>query len=214
MLAMNPFLAPESWPFVVAVMLLGAIAVSEGLALLVGFSLFGWLDNLIPDFDHDLGGPADLWLAWLQVGRVPLLVVLVILLTAFATIGFAANALTYGVLGHYLPVYLSSLLAFLGALPVVRSMATKFARLIPRDESSAVSLDSLIGQIAVVINGTARADYPAQARVISEHGQTFYVHVEPEAENEQFNAGESVLLVKQISGARFKAIANPSPDLL
>ncbi|MBK8183595.1 MAG: DUF1449 family protein [Candidatus Competibacteraceae bacterium] len=89
---MELFLAPESWPFTMAVMLLVAIAVVEGLALLVGMSLSGWIDHLIPDAAHGVEGLSDSWLGWLHVGKVPILVLLVVLLTAFALIGYIINA--------------------------------------------------------------------------------------------------------------------------
>jgi hypothetical protein len=211
---MELFLAPESWPFTVAVMLLIAITVIEGMGLLVGVSFSGWLDHLLPDASHGLEGIADSWLGWLHIGKVPMLVLLVVLLTAFALIGYTVNALAHGMLGFYPPAALSALVAFLGALPVVRVSGATIARLIPRDETSAVLLESLVGRVAVVVSGTARADYPAEARVKNEHGQTLYVRVEPDHPTAQFGPGESVLLVKQISGSRFHAIANPRPDLL
>jgi hypothetical protein len=211
---MNLFLAPEAWPFTVAVMLLVAIAAVEGLALLVGLSFSGWLDHLLPDASHGLEGVSDSWLGWLHVGKVPLLVLLVVLLTAFALIGYTVNALVHGALGLYPPALISTAVAFLGALPVVRMSGAAIARIIPRDETSAVLLETLVGRVAVIVNGTARANYPAEARVKNEHGQTLYVRVEPDGQEMQFGAGESVLLVKQISGSRFLAIANPRPDLL
>lgn len=211
---MDLFLAPESWPFTVAALLLVAIAVIEGLALLVGMSLSGWLDHFVPDAMHGVEGVSDSWLGWLHIGKVPILVLLVILLTAFAIIGYILNALVYGTLGFYPPVPVSAVAAFLGALPVVRMSGETIARLIPRDETTAVGFESLVGRVAVVVNGTARAGYPAEARVKNEHGQTLYVRVEPDGEGLQLGAGESVLLVKQIAGSRFLAIANPRPDIL
>lgn len=211
---MELFLATECWPFTAAVMLLIAITAIEGIGLLAGISVSGWLDHLLPDISHGLEGISDSWLGWLHVGKVPILVLLVVLLTSFALIGYAINALTHGVLGFYPPAALSALVAFLCALPVVRASGVTIARIIPRDETSAVTLESLVGRIAVVINGTARADYPAEARVKNEHGQTLYVRVEPHDPTVQFGPGESVLLVKQVSGSRFQAIANPHPDLL
>ena len=97
---------------------------------------------------------------------------------------------------------------------MVRASAAVIYRFIPADESSAEPLENLVGKIGIIINGTARVDFPAQARVKNDHGQTLYVHVEPDKDDQQFAAGDSVLLVKQISGARFQAIANPRPDLL
>ncbi len=211
---MDLFLAPESWPFTVAALLLVAIAVVEGLALLVGMSLSSWLDHFVPDAAHGVEGVSDSWLGWLHVGKVPILVLLVILLTAFALIGYVLNALVHGTFGFYPPAPVSAVAAFLGALPVVRMSGAAIARLIPRDETTAVGFDSLVGRVAVVVTGTARANYPAEARVKNEHGQTLYVRVEPDGADLQFGAGESVLLVRQISGSRFLAIPNPRPDLL
>lgn len=211
---MDLFLAPESWPFTVAVMLVVAIAAIEGMALLVGASFSGWLDHLAPDAAHGLEGVSDSWLGWLHVGKVPMLVLLVVLLTAFAMIGYTVNAVAHGALGFYPPPLLSAVVAFFGALPVVRASGAAIARILPRDETFAVSLDSLVGRVAVVVNGTARTNYPAEARVKNEHGQTLYVRVEPDRDEIQFGPGESVLLVKQISGSRFLAIANPRPDIL
>lgn len=217
---MELFLAPQSWPFTVAVLLLLAIALLEGLALLIGVSLSGWIDHLAPDLSHGLegahgveGGP-DSWLGWLQIGKVPILVLLVILLTAFALIGYAINGVVHAGWGFYPPTLLTAAAAFLGALPVVRLTGAAIARLIPRDETTAVSFDSLVGQVAVVVSGTARAGYPAEARVKTVHGQTLYIRVEPDGPERAFGAGESVLLIQQISGSRFLAIANPRPDLL
>jgi len=207
---MEPFLAPESWPFTVALMLLVAIAAIEGIALLIGVSFWGWLDHFAPGIE---AGP-DSWLGWLHLGKVPMLVLLVVLLTAFALIGYTVNGLSHNVVGFYPPTALSSIVAFLGALPVVRVAGAAIARIIPRDETFAVPLDSLVGRVAMVVNGTARFNYPAEARVTNEHGRTLYVHVEPDSEGTQFAAGDSVLLVKQISGSRFFAISNPRPDIL
>ena len=211
---MSLFLAPECWPFTMAAMLLVAIAVIEGMALLAGFSFSGWLDNLVPHLVHDFDSLPDSWLGWLHIGKVPMLVILIVLLTAFSTMGYAINGIAHSLLGFYPPVWLSVLLAFFSALPVVRVFAMGVARIIPRDESSAVSLGSLVGRVAVIVNGTAQENCPAQARVRVDSGQTLYIHVEPDGTGATLATGDSVLLVKQISGSRFMAIANPRPDLL
>lgn len=210
---MNIFLAPESWPFSVAALVLLAIAVIEGMGLLTGLSLSAWLDHLLPEAGG-LHGVSEAWLGWLHVGKVPLLILLALFLTAFSVIGFTANTLVKSLLGFYPPALLAAPLAFLGTLPVVRLSGAAIARLVPGDETSAVTLDSLVGHVASVINGTARVGFPAEARVKNEHGLTLYVHVEPDNNASTFSAGDSVLLVRQISGSRFQAIANPRPDLL
>jgi hypothetical protein len=206
---MELFVVPQSLPFVVAALLVMLIGLTEAVAVLAGLSLSGLLDHLSPD---GLDAGADSWLGWLHVGKAPLLVLLVILLTSFSLIGLAFNAASFGLFGVYPYALFSVPLSLALAVPVVHVTGGLIARLIPRDETSAVALETLVGQLAVVINGTARANYPAQAKLKTDQGQTFYVRVEPE--QGEFNTGDSVLLVKQISGARFLAIVNPQLDIL
>jgi len=207
---MELLLAPESWPFAFAVVFVVLLGLVESLSLLVGTSLSGMLDH----YAVDVGGLGDSWLSWLHIGKVPILVLLIILLTAFALFGLALNALVHGLTGGYPPPVLSSAFAFCAALPVAHGLGGVIGRLIPKDETSAVSLDSLVGHVATIVNGTARKEYPAQAKVRTEQGQTFYVHVEPADDDTQFVIGDSVLLIKEVSGTRFLGIANPRPDIL
>jgi hypothetical protein len=212
---MELILAPESAPFTTAIIFVVLLGSIEAITLLVGVSLSGFFDHLAaPHFDlaHDID--ADSGLGWLHLGRVPVLVLLVLFLTGFAIIGFTCNAVAYQVLGSYLNPWLSSIVAFLSAILIVRVCGSALARIIPSDETSAVTLDTLVGHVAVIVNGTARKNYPAQARVTTEKGQTFYIQVEPESTTEQFVQNDSVLLVKQISGTRFLVCANPHPELL
>lgn len=206
--------APQAWPFEVALILLVAVVVIEAVGLVVGLSPSGWLAHLLPDDGAGLESLSDSWLGWLHVGRLPLLALFVILLTAFVVIGYALLFLAHGLFGALPPAALGATLAAFGAVPALRVVGGWIARITPRDESSAVRLESLIGRVAVVVNGTARQDYPAEARVKNEHGQTMYVRVEPDRPEVVFGPGQAVLLSEQISGSRFRAIANPRPDLL
>jgi hypothetical protein len=206
--------AVETWPFVVATLLLLLITAAEGLALLVGVSLFHWLDHWLPNISSAEHGALDKGLGWLHVGRVPALALLVLFLAAFAMTGFALNMVAHRLFGLWAPAWLAVPIAVITGLPIVRILGAGVARLVPSDESFAVSLDSLVGRVATVLGGTARNGYPAEAKVLNQHGQTLYVMVEPDAAEAIFEAGSSVLLVRQISGTRFSGIANPRPDLL
>lgn len=208
------FSTVETWPFVVATFLLLVIAIAEGLALLVGGSLFHWVEHLLPALHGASHGVFDKALGWLHVGRVPVLVILVTFLAAFAIIGFGINIITYHLLSSWAPAQLSVPVAALAALPLVRLTASGVARVMPQDQSFAVTLDSLVGRVATVLGGCARRGYPAQAKVTSQHGQTLYVMVEPDADGSVFEPGASVLLVRQVAGNRFAGIPNPRPDLL
>jgi hypothetical protein len=216
---MNLFLATETWPFAVAGLLILSIALIEGIALLIGTSATSWLDSLLhhsPDalLHHDAPEAADSWLGWLQLGKVPLLVLVVLFLALFTLVGFALNLAAAGVFGVLIPPLLAAPVAAVAALPLMRVCAGRIAHWIPSDQTYAVSLDTLVGRVAVIVSGTARLGYPAQGKVTSEHGQLHYVMVEPDAADVTFGQNDAVLLVKRLGGTRFQAIRNPRPDLL
>src|SRR6516225_7602045 len=209
---MSLFLAPETWPFAVASLLILGIAAIEGIALLIGTSVAGWLDNL--HHSPDAPDAPDSWLGWLQVGKVPLLILVILFLALFALAGFALNLAAVGVFGALIPALIAAPVAAAAALPLMRACAGGIAHLIPRDQTYAVSLDTLVGRVAVIVSGTARLGYPAQGKVTSEHGQVLYVMVEPDAADVTFAPPDAVLLIKRMTGTRFQAIRNPRPDLL
>ena len=215
---MNLLLAPETWPFAVAGLLMLSIAAIEGVALLIGASAMGWVDSLLhhsPDalLHHSPDSP-DSWLGWLHLGRVPLLVLVVLFLALFALVGFALNLAAAGVFGAMIPPLISAPVAAVASLPLMRVCAGGIAHMIPSDQTYAVSLDTLVGRVAVIVSGTARFGYPAQGKVTSEHGQVHYVLVEPDMAEVTFAQNDAVLLVKRLSATRFQAIRNPRPDLL
>jgi len=156
----------------------------------------------------------DSWLGWLHLGRVPLLVLVILFLALFALVGFALDLVAAGVFGTLIPPLISAPVAALAALPLMRVCAGCIAHLIPSDQTYAVSLDTLVGRVAVIVSGTARLGYPAQGKVTSEHGQVHYVMVEPDVAEVTFAQNDAVLLVKRLSATRFQAIRNPRPDLL
>ena len=207
------FFAPQTWPFAAATLLVLLITLVEGMALLIGHSISHWLDHLVPDHPDAAAGVFDKGLGWLHVGRVPAVVLLVIFLAAFALTGFALNMVVHRLLGIWTPTLIAVPIAFITALPLVRILGAGLAQIMPQDETFAVTLDSLVGRVATILGGTARPGYPAQAKVLNQHGQTLYVMVEPDGAG-TLESGASVLLVRQISGSRFAAIANPRPDLL
>jgi hypothetical protein len=199
--------APETWPFTVATFLLLLIAIVEGIAMVLGSSLSQPLQHLLPDPGDVHVGLFDKLLGWLSFGRVPALVLMVLFLASFALTGFALNLVVRQLFGFWVPPLISSIAAFLIA-------GAGLARVIPKDQTYAVSFDSLVGRVATIVNGTARPGYPAQAKVANEHGQMLYVMVEPEAEGMTFQSGERVLLNKRLAGNRFAGAVNPWPDLI
>ncbi len=80
------------------------------------------------------------------------------------------------------------------ALPLTGLGARGLARIMPGDETTAVSLDELVGRRGTITIGTARRGSPAQARVADIHGQVHYVMVEPYDDDHSIGEGETVRL--------------------
>lgn len=208
---MSLFTTPETLPFGIAFALIVAIALIEGLGMLVSLSPSNLLDHLLPDIDGDTG--LDRVLGWMHLGKVPSLVLLVLFLAGYALFGYGLQLVVHGLLGHYLPGGVAAVAAVPAGMATVRSLGALVAHIIPRDESSAVSELTLIGRAGVISTGTARAGLAAQARVRDSHGRTHYLMVEPDMADEVFDEGAQILIVRK-AGAFYRCIANPHPTLL
>ena len=105
-----------------------------------------------------------------------------------------------------LPLWIAAPAAVAAALPLTGLGARGLARIMPGDETTAVSLDSLVGRRGTITIGTARRGSPAQARVKDIHGQVHYVMVEPYDDDHAFGEGETVRLDRR-DGNIFIALA-------
>jgi hypothetical protein len=206
---MNILIAIETWPFAAALVILLALGVIEGFGLFLGHSPSEWLQDFLPDAPDG----ADGVLGWLHWGKVPLLVLLVLFLMGFSMGGYVVQSLANGALGNMLPVWLASMPALLTGLASMHTVGGLIARIVPRDETAAVSENSLIGRAAVVSRGIAKTGYAAEAKVRDIHGKLHYVMVEPDLPGQVFAEGASVVLVSKIARG-YSCIANPHPQLL
>ncbi|TFI58894.1 DUF1449 family protein [Sphingomonas parva] len=186
--------APANLPFSAAL----AVMLLIGLAEAIG------LGASAAHLDADLDGDADL-LGWLGIGQVPLLIVIVVFLTLFGLLGLTIQQVAEGVATRPLPLVIAVPAAIAAALPATGLFSRGLARILPRDETTAVSLDTLVGKRGTITIGTARRGSPAQARVRDSHGQSHYVMVEPQNEDHPIVEGETVLLVRR-DGHVFTAI--------
>ncbi len=208
---MNLFTSPETLPFGVAVALIVAIALLEGLGMLIALSPSNLIDHWLPDHSVETG--TDKVLGWLHLGRVPALVLLLLFLLGYALFGYALQKVAFNLIGGFLPAWLAGLLAVPPALATVRGLGALVAHIIPRDETSAVSEQSLVGRAGVVSAGAARRGLAAQARVRDAHGRVHYLMVEPDLDDEVFEEGAQILIVRK-AGPFYRCIANPHPNLI
>lgn len=187
-------LADHNLPFAIALMLMAALFVIQ---------LFGVFDidlDLDTDADGDGGisaGPVDGLLTLLGLGRVPVTIWVVAFLLVFAGIGVGIQELAQSFTGTPLDRLLAGVLAAGAALPVTGLVARPLGRVIPKDETTAVNISTLVGRRAKITDGVAKHGSPARARVKDVHGQTHYVMVEPHEQSSLLHAGDQVLLVRR-----------------
>jgi len=205
------FTAPETLPFGVGFGLIVGIALLEGFGMLVSLSPSNLIDDWLPDVSGD--GALDRVLGWLHIGRVPALVLLLLFLAGYVLFGYGLQMVAHGLLGGYLPAWMAGLLAVPSGMATVRGLGALIAHIVPRDETSVVSEQSLVGRVGVVTAGVARRGLAAQARVRDALGRSHYLMVKPDLEDEVFEEGAQVLIVRK-AGAFFRCIANPHPGLM
>ena len=208
-------IASENTAFAVALAVMLGIAVMEGALTLIGAGLSNVIDAMLPDVDVDIDFEAEIdigkggelaassqsglsrLLGWLMVGRVPALVLLVVFLTVFGLSGYIMQAFVQGMTGFLIPGSIAWVPALVVTFPVVRVTGKGLAKLIPKDNTTAVSSNSFVGRMATIVTGTAAKNQPAEARLKDSFGQSHYVLVEPDVDSETFRTGAKVLLVSK-----------------
>jgi hypothetical protein len=202
-------LAPDNLPFTIALCIMLGIALLEGITTLLGFGLSGLLGHFLPDLHvhtdveaNDIGSDSSLGklFGWLNVGRVPIMILFVIFLTLFGLSGYAVQAITREIFGTMLSAILAAIIAFFISLPMVRTLGKTLGQLMPTDETEVISETTFIGRVATITLGTATKGRPARAKFKDNYGTTHLIMVEPEDENEQFTEGNVVLLTERLGG--------------
>lgn len=186
-------------PFTVALLLMVLLGLVEAIGL--GSSA---IELEIGDAG-DVGGGLD----WLNVGRLPLLMLLVVFLTSFGLAGLSLQAAALALAGGGLPWFAAVPAGIVIAAPLTRTLGRGLARILPRDETTAVDIDTLIGRRARIVIGTARRGSPARARVEDKFGHFHHVMVEPDDDDASFT-DVALLLLTARNGDTFSAVEIPS----
>lgn len=176
----------------------------ELISTLAGFQISGFIDDAFPDLDLDADIDVDMdtevsihhtLLSWFNLGKVPFLVLVIIFLTAFGLTGYIAQYLTIHLININIPTVVMIPLVLIISFFVLHKTGAAVGRLIPSEETSAVSQDSFIGRIAVITTGTSKRGMPAQAKIKDEHGRFHYVMTEPLNDGDEFAQGFQVVIV-------------------
>lgn len=207
---MDAIAGAGTYPFAIAALILCGLVLVELVAMLVGISLSSLVDHGLPD--HAIEGHAEhgvlgAWMSWLNAGGVPLLVLIMIWLAAFAIAGYAIQGVAAGVAAA-LPASLASLGALAAAAPVTRVLSRWLARIIPREETSAVSQADFIGLTGTVTLGPLDQGKPGRVRVRDVHGNVHVLRTKGAA-GHVIAQGEAVLIVDGADGL-FEAIPAPT----
>ncbi len=221
---MMTFSDPALAPFSVAALVLIGLVLIEIVTALIGLSASGAVDHMVGFDAHALdahaldahadAAPVDAFheaehpgpgalgsaLDWLNAGRVPILVLIMVLLALFAVAGFVIQALVGAAAGFRLPEPLAVPLALVVALPTARCVSRWLAFMVPRDETYAVSEDDFIGRTAVVTVGPVCSGAIARGRLHDRHGNMHFPKLVPSVPGSIIAQDTVVLVVGRRGG--------------
>jgi hypothetical protein len=143
-------------------------------------------------------------ISWINVGGVPLLIFLLLVLGAFSITGFLIQDVARMVAGP-LPASIASLAAVVVSVPLVRAASSGIARVIPKDESYAIGLGDLVGRVGEVVVGPLDQGPPGRVSVADVHGNRHFVWAVAAPTSEPLQQGALVLLVDRVD-TRFVAV--------
>ena len=203
-------LAPDVRPFAISAAIMVALGGIELLTMIVGFSISELIgkDFALETESHSAIGGLFLWI---NAGRLPLLILLILALGVFAIAGFLLQAVAHS-LGTAVPVTLAALAAAAVSLPAIRVTSRGIARIIPRDETYVVDNDDFVGHVAEVSVGPLDQGLPGRVRLKDVFGNWHSLVARASPESTPLPVGASVLLVDR-DARSFIAISAPA-DLI
>jgi hypothetical protein len=203
-------LAPDVRPFAISAAIMVTLGGIELLTMIVGFSISELIgkDFALETESHSAIGGLFLWI---NAGRLPLLILLILALGVFAIAGFLLQAVAHSI-GTAVPVALAALAAFAISLPAIRVTSRGIARIIPRDETYAVDEADFVGHVGEVSIGPLDQGLPGKVRLKDVFGNWHSVAARASPESTPLPVGTSVLLVDRDARC-FIAISAPA-DLI
>jgi hypothetical protein len=137
--------------------------------------------------------------------KLPLSVSLALFAAGFAAAGISTQVILHSVSGMMLPKWIMVPVAIVAAAVLTRKLSGFVVRIIPSEETAAVSERSLGRRRGVVTVGVASAGRPAEVRVTDGYGNTHYIMVEPLSAKDEIPAGSEVLVLR-MRGGEFRLV--------
>lgn len=203
-------LAPDVRPFAISAAIMVTLGGIELLTMIVGFSISELIgkDFALETESHSAIGGLFLWI---NAGRLPLLILMILALGVFAISGFLLQAIAHSV-GTAVPVTLAALAALAVSLPAIRVTSRGIARIIPRDETYVVDEADFVGHVGEVSIGPLDQGLPGKVRLKDVFGNWHSVAARASPKSTPLAVGASVLLVDR-DAKSFIAISAPA-DLI
>ncbi|WP_201829500.1 OB-fold-containig protein [Microvirga zambiensis] len=212
---MDVLLSGSYQPFIVAGLVMTCLVAIETISLVAGFSLSHFIDQSFESetfggYHADTGETGFIGglMGWINAGRVPLLIVIITWLAAFAAAGFMLQTLAASLLAP-LPVAVAGFIAFGLAAPATRFTTRLVSRIVPRDETYVVSDADLIGRVAEVTLGPLDRGPAGRVKVRDTHGNWHFPMAKLADGHDPIPVGAQALLVER-NGTTFLVI--PAPD--
>lgn len=133
---------------------------------------------------------------WLNFGRVPFSILGMLLLTTFGATGMLVDGTIPG-----LPAWAYLVVAVPASVTVTKLVGNGIAKVLPRDESYAVTREHMIGRRGVVTLGPLDDGVPGAIRVRDEHGDLHTIKARPADQGSIIQKGAEVVVVSAAPGS-------------
>lgn len=127
---------------------------------------------------------------WLNLGRVPFAILLMLLLVTFGAIGIALSGLIPG-----LPAWSFAIVAVPGAVLATKGIGNAIASAIPRDETYAVTADEFVGLEGLVTLGPLDDGPAGSVTVRDRHGEVHTLRARPADQGTMIEQGARIVVV-------------------
>lgn len=208
-------IAPAFQPFTVAALVMLGLLAVEIVTALFGVAASSLLDSTLGidpgHYDSHAGsiqgvdGPFATAFDWLNAGRVPVLVLIIVAIACFTVVGMVVQIVAMNVLVP-LPVLAACAIAVAATIPGTRWVSRALASLIPRDETYVLGTQDLIGRVGIVTLGPVTEGSAARAKIQDKYGNWHFPRIRPGAPELSIPQGASVLIVDRV-GDEYAVIA-------